>query len=69
MHAPVETSDGGQKKIVMSKAENKKFAVMNLTYAEWLNAINHMNTMVQDFEMIFFKKQWTIAEENSYHHE
>ncbi len=62
--APVKRDDTGQLKVSMSKAKNKKESTLLVTEMEWYSLISRVSKTLELFEMINFKKQFTLAEEH-----
>lgn len=62
--APVKKDDTGQLKVSMSKAKNKKESTLLVTEMEWYSMISRISKTLELFEMINFKKQFTLAEEH-----
>lgn len=67
--APVETLGDGRKNIVMGKAEDTQKAFFSLTTEEYFEFASVLKNTKERFEMINFKNQYKLMEDNSYKHE
>ena len=67
--APVESLGDGRKNIVMGKAEDTQKAFFALTTEEYFELASVLKNTKERFEMINFKNQYKLMEDNSYKHE
>ena len=67
--APVKKDSTGRIVAELSKIEDEQKNSFLLTKKEWVKLSRKMQKTVENFESMYFEKQYRLAQKNSYHHD